>query len=250
MEWFAEENGDNKACTGKPKSMGGLPHELGSTGFGVSLAARIAADNAGFSLKGASVVVEGFGNVGQFAAKYLSEFGAVIVAASDSRGVICSSQGLDPEKLTEIKEAGGSVVQYPDADSGACDDILDIEADILITAAVPDLIKPGDVDRLKFRVIVEGSNIPMKVEVEELCFQKKILVVPDFVANAGGVISSYVEYIGGSEKEMFSMIETKITENTKRLLEKAQKDNAVPRHTALAMARELVREKCRICRVD
>ena len=117
-----------------------------------------------------------------------------------------------------------------------------MDADILVTAAIPDLIKHGDVGRLHFRAIVEGSNIPMTMAVEKLCHEKGILVVPDFVANAGGVISSCVEHEGGGEKEMFSTVEKKITENTRIVLEKANSEGVTPREAALEIAKERVRK--------
>ncbi len=249
MGWFAKANGSMESCTGKPRSMGGLPHELGSTGLGVFHATRIAASFAGVDLAKASIAIEGFGNVGQFAARFLSEHGCRIVAVSDSKGVIYNKKGIDFESLMRIKKETGSVTNYRTGSKNCCEGILDIDADILITAAVPDLIKAGDVDRLRFRLIVEGSNIPMTYEVEQLCSMKKILVVPDFVANAGGVISSYAEFARKKEKEMFKMIEEKITRNTRLVLDNAKKKNCMPRICALDMARSKVGEKCGVCDV-
>ncbi len=241
MEWFSKANGNNKSCTGKPASMGGLPHELGSTGFGVFHATKVAAEHAKIELKNASVAIEGFGNVGWFAAKFLSEEGAKLVAVSDSKGVIFNEQGIDFNELDKIKKETGSVVNYKPGEQA--DNILDVKADILITAAIPDLIKGEDVDKLSFKLIVAGSNIPMTAETEELCHKKGILVVPDFVANAGGVISSYVEYIEGNEKDMFKMVEEKITKNTKQVLEDAKSKDIPPRESAMEIAKERIRGK-------
>lgn len=247
MEWFAQANGSSEACTGKPKSMGGLPHELGSTGFGVFHATKIAARYANIDLKKASVAIEGFGNVGQFAAKYMSENGCRLVAVSDSQGIIHNDNGIDFNKLTTIKKETDSVINYKPGVNDCCESILDIKADILITAAKPELIRAGDVDRLNFELIVEGSNIPMTYDVEELCHMKGILVVPDFVANAGGVISSYAEYIRGDEKKMFKMIEEKISRNTTLVLENAKNRSCPPRLYAMEIAKERVRKKCQVC---
>ncbi len=243
MAWFVEANGDRKSATGKPKSMGGLPHELGSTGYGVYHSAMVAAGHAGLDPEKATVAIEGFGNVGRFAAKMMSERGCRLIAVSDSRGVIHNPQGIDFEKLAKVKKETGSVINYKHGKVHRCENLLDIEADILITAAIPDLIKPSDVARLKFKLIVEGSNIPMTHDVEERCHAKGILVVPDFVANAGGVISSYVEHKGGSERDMFRMIEEKIKKNTKLVLEKAEEIDDHPRDAALEIAKERVRKK-------
>jgi glutamate dehydrogenase (NAD(P)+) len=241
MQWFASEIGNNKACTGKPKAMGGLPHELGSTGFGVFHAAKTAAPRIGIDLTKATFAIEGFGNVGRFAAKHLTQCGCKLVAVSDSKGVMCRMEGIDFGELDRAKRETCSVTDY--AGAHRCESILDVEADVLVTAAVPDLIKPDDVDRLKFRLIVEGSNIPMQYKAEQLCHRKGILVVPDFVANAGGVISSYVEYIGGDEAKMFRMVEDKICRNTQIVLEEAEKLGIAPRKAALKIAEQIVRAK-------
>ena len=248
MKWFADSNGDNKACTGKPRRMGGLPHELGSTGFGVFHSTMVAMQYANLNLDKSSVAIEGFGNVGWFAAKFLSEAGSKLVAVSDSSGVVHNEDGIDFQRLSEIKKETGSVINYTPASRDCCDNILDVNADILITAARPGLIKVGDVDRLGFKLIVEGSNIPMTHQVEELCHMKGILVIPDFVANAGGVISSFLEYVGGDEKTMFEMVEEKIRKNTKLVLDIASGKRCLPRTCALEIARDRIRKKCRTCR--
>lgn len=249
MGWFAETNGDMKACTGKPESMGGLPHELGGTGFGVFHAARVASEFIALDLKRATFAVEGFGNVGKPAAKYLTQAGAQFVAVSDSRGTIYNRRGLSYEKLEGLKNRGLSVTHYALEGGGevceakSCDHILDIEADILITAARPNLIHYADVNRLHFKLIVEGSNIPMDFTVENQCHKKGIEVIPDFVANAGGVISSYVEYIGGGVERMFETIEEKVVKNTRQVLEAAGGKKRMPRKAALSLAKKRVVEK-------
>jgi len=248
MGWFAEANGDGRSCTGKPESMGGLPHELGGAGFGVFHAARVAAEIMGLDLTKATFAVEGFGSLGKPAAQYLSEEGARFVAVSDSRGTIYKSDGLSFEILATLKKEGASVIRYARQGGGevcdlrACDHILDVDADILITAARPNLINYGDVDRLHFKLIVQGSNLPMGWSVERACHKKGITVVPDFVANAGGIIASYVEYIGGGVQEMFDSIRDKVSRNTQMVLEESVKQNRMPRKHALSIARNRVRE--------
>tara|TARA_Y100000310_G_C20634638_1_gene790519 strand:- start:190 stop:1296 length:1107 start_codon:yes stop_codon:yes gene_type:complete len=249
MEIFSNAVGSKKACTGKPKEIGGIPHELGSTGFGVFHALKVACEHKNFELKDVSVAIEGFGNVGWFVAKYLSEVGAKIVAVSDSRGVICNKEGLNFEKLAETKKEKGTVTEYGDGEVLPSHEILKVEADIFVTAAIPDLIKENDVDNMKFKIIVEGSNIPMTSHVEELLYNRGVLVVPDFVANAGGVISSYVEYIGGSVDEMWKMVEEKVVKNTEHVLKTAEDKKCSPRECALEIAKKRVLDKCKICRV-
>lgn len=250
MGWYAKKNGSMKSVTGKPRKMGGLPHELGSTGFSVYHAAKVAAEHLNKKLKNMSFAVEGFGNVGFFAAKFLSQDGAKMLAVSDSRGVLYNKNGIDFEKLAKIKKEKGSVTEYRPGAILKGQDILKIKADILITAAVPDLIKVSDVDNLKFKLIVEGSNIPTTAEVEEYMHKKGILVVPDFVANAGGVISSYIEYIKGTEKKMFKLVEDKITKNTRIVLNIAKRQKVKPRDVAVKLAQDRVLRRCKICGVN
>ena len=248
MAVYAKANGSRKSCTGKPKSMGGLPHELGSTGFGVYHSALIALEQLGMNIKKISFAVEGFGNVGTFAAKFLSEAGAKLVATSDSKGVIYNENGIDYKKLMNVKKKEGTVVNYPGKVLPS-HDIVSVNADVLITAAVPDLISSGDVDKIKAKLIVEGSNIPTTDDVEDLMHRKGILVVPDFVANAGGVISSYAEYIGKNEKFMFNLVEKKVKANTKIVLQDAERKGIKPRDAAMRIAQDRVLKKCKICRI-
>lgn len=246
---FVKANGSKRAATGKPKDMGGIPHELGSTGFGVFHATKIAAQHTGMELKKARFAVEGFGNVGEFAAKHMTEAGARLVAVSDSKGTLYNKEGIDFKKLKKTKEETGSVTNYRPGKVLSNKDIVGVDCDILIPAAVPNLVLAGDVDNVKARIIVEGSNIPIAPEVEELLHKKGVLVVPDFVANAGGVISSYVEYIGKTEKEMFKMVEEKITRNTEIVLKDASVNHYYPREVAMNIAKKRVRAKCKTCRI-
>ncbi len=248
MEIFSKTIGSKKACTGKPEKMGGIPHELGSTGFGVSKSTLVALKYLKKDPKKLTFAVEGFGNVGSFAAKFLTENGMKLIAVSDSRGCLNVKDGIDFYKLNEIKEKTGSVINYP-GNKKTCEQIIATDADVLITAAIPDLIKIGDVNNVKAKLIVQGSNIPMREEVEEMFYKKNVLVIPDFVANAGGVISSYVEYINGSRQKMFKLVEEKITKNTELVLKESLKRKIKPRNAALEIAKARVRKKCTICRI-
>jgi len=248
METFAKANGSMKSCTGKPKHLGGLPHELGSTGFGVYHSTLTALKFLGKDVKGATVAIEGFGNVGVFAFKFLSEAGAKIVAVSDSKGVIYNEKGIDFKKLEKVKEEEGSVINYGEGKVLKNHEIIYVHADVLITAAIPDLIKGSDVEELKFKLIVEGSNIPMSEETERRLYKKGILVIPDIIANAGGVISSYVESINGTEKEMFKLVEEKITKNVKHILDLSKKEKIDTRDAAMRIAKERVLKKCKTCK--
>ena len=238
MMWFVEGNGSLKSCTGKPADLGGLPHELGSTGFGVYLATLEAAKFCKMEIKGASVAVEGFGNVGSFAAKLLADAGAKIVAVSDSKGAVYDENGIDVQKIIEIKKSTGSVINYQAGRIIKHEEIFKLPVDMLIPAAMPDVISEKNVNEVKAKVIVEAANIPMKVEMEDILHKRGILVVPDFVANAGGVISSYAEYRGYDKDKAFQLIEKKIVKNVKKVLRKAKKESIKPRDAAQAIAKE------------
>jgi len=252
MKWFAEANGNWHACTGKPASYCmkvfgkpgekcGIPHEYGSTGFGVAHATVVGANHIRLNIKGAAVAIEGFGNVGTFASQYLSGFGAKIVAVSDSKGVIYNENGLDVKKLLDVKQKTGTVVNYKPGKVLSNKEIFELPVDILIPAALPDVITKDNVGRINAKIVVEAGNIPMTSETEEILHKRGVLVVPDFVANAGGVISSYAEYNGHNPKKMFELVEQKIKRNVKIVLERARKENVKPRDAALRIAQERVK---------
>jgi glutamate dehydrogenase/leucine dehydrogenase len=240
MAIISETIGTPKAATGKPASMGGLPHELGSTGYGVFLATEVALEHAKIPLGGAKVAIEGFGNVGTFTAKFLTEKGAKVIAVSDSRGTVFLEGGLSYETLMQVKKEKGTVTAYPGATVLPASDLFSIKCDVLIPGARPNVIREDNMNAIKARVLVEAANIPMTPSVELALVNRGIVVVPDFVANAGGVISSYVEFIEGSEKEMFSMVKDRVTANTRLVFERAKGGNL--RAAALEIAKERVLE--------
>jgi glutamate dehydrogenase (NAD(P)+) len=240
MRWFVEGNGSIKSCTGKPIDLGGLPHEFGSTGFGVYHAVLSAVNFSKTEIKNATVAVEGFGNVGSFTAKFLWQAGAKVVAVSDSKGAIYNEDGIDIEKLIEIKRTTGSVTTYQPGNVVGHEELLKLPVDVLIPAAMSDVINETNVNEVKAKIIVEAANIPMKPEMEDVLYKKGILVVPDFAANAGGVISSYSEYRGYDKDRAFQLIEKKIVKNVKKVLRKSKKENVKPRDAAEALAKERV----------
>lgn len=240
MRWFVEANGHLDSCTGKPKELFGLPHELGSTGYGVAHATMVALDFMKLDVNNTRVAIDGFGNVGSFAAKFLSEYGAKIIAISDSKGCIYNPNGLDVEKILEIKKTTGSVVNYKDGEILDSSKIFEIPTDVLIPASLSDVINESNWNKLKAKIIVEGANIPMKIEIEKKLFEKNVLIIPDIIANAGGVISSYAEYKRMSEKEMFELVKEKITKNTRIILERSYSTGKNTRDVAIEIAKERI----------
>jgi len=242
MWWFADENGSLQSCTGKPADMGGIPHELGSTGFGVHHATLVALKHAGIDVNEAAIAVEGFGNVGSFAAKYLTEAGAKLVAASDSKGLIYNEDGLDFEKLRKVKDETRAVTNYKPGKVLPNEKIFELPVDVLIPAALADVIHDNNWQRVQAKILSEGANIPIRPHIENKLTDKGILIVPDFVANAGGVISSYVEYIKGTPADMFKEVKQRIKKNTKLVLDRTKEEDIYPRDAALEIAKERVRK--------
>jgi glutamate dehydrogenase/leucine dehydrogenase len=240
MGWFVEAVGDKRAATGKPIQMGGLPHELGSTGFGVANSARVAAELSGVNINGATVAIEGFGNVGTFAFKHLAAVGAKIVAVSDSKGSIYKKDSLDYATAIKTKREQKSVIHYKGAQKLSDDDFWALPVDIFVTAALTDAINERNKNLIKARIVVEGSNIPMRENIEDELWRKGIVIVPDFVANMGGVISSYAEYMGFGPEKMFELVEGKVTKATRNVMEKSLKEKRNPRSVAVEIAKEKV----------
>ncbi len=249
MAAYALANGSLRSCTGKPADLCigpcekcGIPHEYGSTGYGVFHATKLAAEHIGVKLKEGATAIDGFGNVGSFLAKYLSEFGAKIVAVSDSKGCIYNPDGLDYEKLKKVKEETRSVINYEPGQALMYEEIFELPVDILVPASIPDVINAQNVDKIKAKVIIEGANIPVTYESEKRLNEKGVLVIPDFIANAGGVISSYAEYIGENPQRMFQMVEERIVKNVRLVIDKAEKEKIAPRDAALKIAQKRVKK--------
>lgn len=239
MAWVREEIG---RAVGLPPEIGGIPlDELGATGYGLAHATEIAAGYCDLELAGARIAVQGFGSVGQHAARFLAERGAVLVAASDSRGAIHEPGGLDIESLRELKRAGKSVVDLEGVTPLERDAIIDVECDVWIPAARPDVIRADNVSRMKTRLIVSGANIPITADAEAYLHEQGILCVPDFIANAGGVICGAMEYARASQSAAFASIQEKVRANTRAVLERARQDGITPRQAATEMAVERVK---------
>ena len=250
MQWFVEAVGNLRVATGKPSKLChptgekcGLPHELGSTGYGVAQATAIAIRMKGLDIKQTTIAIEGFGNVGEFVLKHLVGMGAKIVAITDINGGVYDKNGLDEKMLLDLKRQKKSPAEYPGGTKIETGQIFGLPVDVLIPAAVTDSINDKNKNEIKAKIIVEGANIPMKESVEEELFRKGILVVPDFVANAGGVISSYAEYRGYSHEKMFRLVERKIKNATTAVLKRSLKENRNPRAVAMEIAVKRVEEK-------
>ena len=240
MAWVKDEIG---RAAGLPRVLGGIPlDEIGATGFGVAVAAEVAASEAGIPLKGSHLAVQGFGAVGRHAANFLSKRGAILVAVSDSQGAIQNQNGLDVDALIKHKKEGSPVHTFPGGQAIGRDELVGIKCDIWIPAARPDVLTENNVDQLKARLVIHGANIPATETAEQLMHKRGILNIPDFIANAGGVICAAVEFRGGSESQVMETIEEKIRTNTLEILERSKKENLLPREAAVKMACNRIRK--------
>jgi glutamate dehydrogenase (NAD(P)+) len=238
MAWVKDETGH---AVGLPRELGGIPlDEIGATGFGLAVAAEVAQEFSKVRLEGARVVVQGFGAVGRHAARFLASKGAILVAASDSKGAIADPYGLDINRLSGLKAGGRSVADYSGGEQLKVEGVISVDCDIWIPAARSDVILESNVDALKARLVLQGANIPASVKAEQRMHERGILSVPDFIANAGGVIAAAVEYRGGTERAAFETIAEKIAANTRSVLEGAASKRVPPRVSAIELARNRV----------
>ncbi|MEN8169670.1 MAG: Glu/Leu/Phe/Val dehydrogenase [Pseudomonadota bacterium] len=238
MAWIRDEV---ERVVALPREIGGIPlDEIGATGWGLSNVVDIALTYCDFPLEGARFVVQGFGAVGRNVSRFLADKGAVLVAVADSAGAIHNPEGIDVTALLALKEEGRCVTNYADAKSMGRDDVIDVECDIWIPAARPDVIHEDNVHRLNTKLVVEGANIPFTLGAEQALHEKGILCVPDFIANAGGVICAAMEYHGATESAAMQTIEEKLRRNTEQVLRMAKKEQCLPREASQRLARERV----------
>jgi glutamate dehydrogenase/leucine dehydrogenase len=247
---FAKENGSMKSATGKPASLCvkpglkcGIPHEYGSTALGVVQSAFTAADYIeDLDIDHATAAVEGFGNVGSFVVDYLNQIDIKVVAVSDSKGCIYNSNGLDFMKLLDVKTKTGSVVNYRPGKLLQNKDLFELSVDILIPAALPEVITKENVQKINAKLVVEAANIPIHPKIENVLSERGIMVVPDILANAGGVISSYAEYRGYNPKRMLELVQRKIKRTTVKVIETAINDGLELRDAATGIAQERIKK--------
>ena len=240
MAWVRDEVGRVVAL---PREIGGIPlDQIGATGWGLAHVAEVAADYCDIELEGARVAVQGFGAVGRNVTRFLIDKGCTLVAAADSRGSTYKADGLDLDILNSLKSEGKSVADYAGGTSGDRDSIIDVECDIWVPAARPDVIRDDNVERLNTKLLLEGANIPATRTAEARLFEKGILYVPDFIANAGGVICAAMEYHGANESAVMATIKDKVMRNTNQVLERVQREGIPPRQAAEDLALERVRK--------
>lgn len=243
MAWVRDEIG---RAVGLPREIGGIPlDEIGATAWGLLHAIETACEFQGRELAGARIAVQGFGAVGKHSARFLAEKGAVIVAVADSQGAVSCADGLDVQQLIDLKNSGGSVIDSPAQNGvshGDRESILDVSCDIWIPAARPDVIREDNLDRLQASMIAPGANIAVTAGAEALLHARGVLCLPDFIANAGGVICAAMEYQGASEAAAMQIIEEKLRNNVRTVLEISGREACQPRQAAVDLAMQRVKK--------
>lgn len=229
-----------EVVTGKPVSLGGSYGREGATGRGVAICAKEAAEHIGMVLNGASVVVQGFGKVGSWAARILDEMGCRIVAVSDSKGAIYRKEGINPRKLLEHKKATGSVTGFEGCNRISHEELLELDCDILVPAALENAITEKNADQIRARMISEGANGPTTPKADEILYERGVFVIPDILANAGGVTVSYFEWVQNLNRDRWSL--TQVNERLEERMREAfhevlklSEDNEVSMRTAAYM---------------
>jgi glutamate dehydrogenase (NAD(P)+) len=226
MAWYMDTYSMNVGhsvlgiVTGKPLEIGGSKGRPEATGRGVRVVAEEAAKYKGMDPKTATIAVQGFGNVGSFAAKLIQEeMGSKIVAISDVSGGLYNPDGFDIDEVIAYRDQNNGIIEgYPKGQKITNDELLALDVDILVPAALENAITVKNAENVKAKIIVEGANGPMTPEADEIILSKDIFVVPDFLANAGGVTVSYFEWVQGLQHYFWDI------EDVRRALHKIMKE--------------------------
>jgi len=259
MAWMMDEYsklvGKNQfgVITGKPLGIGGSIGRGDATARGGWYTIREAAKECGMDLKKATIAVQGYGNAGYFAA-YLgnSLFGCKIVAVSDSKGGIFSSGGLNPEAVQKHKAKTGSVANFPNTKPVSNEEILESKVDILIPAALENVITERNARNIKAKIIAELANGPTTPEADDILYKNGVHIIPDFLCNAGGVTVSYFEMVQNfymyywEEKEIHEQLDKKMVTSYHSVLNTSKKYKINMRQAAYVVAVERVAEAMRL----
>ncbi|MCC7032363.1 MAG: Glu/Leu/Phe/Val dehydrogenase [Acidobacteria bacterium] len=248
MAWFSDTysmhvgHTSTAVVTGKPVEMGGSLGRREATGRGVMFTAREAAKHLGFSLAGATVAVQGFGNVGGIAADLLSEQGAIIVGVTDWQGGVYNAKGLDTKALLAHVAQHKTVAGFAGGEPLAADDLFGLPVDILIPAALENQITEANAGRITAKMVIEGANGPTTPQANKMLHDRGIFVAPDILANSGGVTVSYFEWVQNrhgyywTEREVNERLEAKMVQAFDAVLQTAQRYNVDMRTAAYIVA--------------
>ncbi len=241
------ETGLVESVTGKPPRIGGLPGRKEATGRGVSMTAKETANRIlNTNIDGLKIAVQGFGNVGSWTCHFLSDWGAKIIAVSDHMGGVYNGSGLDIPSLKEYVTQTGTVAGF-NGEKITNEELLNTEVDILIPAAIEDVITGQNAENIKAKVIIEGANAPTTRDADAILEERKIVVIPDILANSGGVVASYVEWRrakSGSitkSEETYRTVDSLISESFADVARMSEENEVPYRDAAFALAlKELI----------
>jgi glutamate dehydrogenase (NAD(P)+) len=247
MAWMMDAYGSRYGytpgiVTGKPVELGGSPGREEATGRGVVICARAAAKSRGIELEGARVVVQGFGNVGYWTSVLAAEQGAVVIAVSDVGGGTFNPRGLDLAELHRHRQEAMSVSTFPGGDKLSNEEIVEVECDILIPAAIQGVIDGRNADRVQAKLIVEAANAPTTPVADRVLEERGIVIVPDILANAGGVAVSYLEWVQNIQQFRWELddvnaeLRKKMTRATDQVLAAAEDSRCSLRDAAYDIA--------------
>ncbi|MBI4415617.1 MAG: Glu/Leu/Phe/Val dehydrogenase [Euryarchaeota archaeon] len=242
-----------EVVTGKPVGIGGSLGREEATSRGLMYATREAAKRTKMNLKGASVGVQGFGNVGYNYARLMhDEIGAKIVAVSDSRGGIYNPDGLDPMKVLAFKEKTGSVQGFPGSKKVTNEELLELDVDVLAPCALENVITSENAARIKAKIVAEGANGPTTPEADDIMYERGLVVLPDILANGGGVTVSYFEWVQNmqeffwTKREVDEKLEGQMVRSFESVWNMAQKEKVDLRMAAYMVAINRVAEAYRL----
>ncbi|KKK86769.1 hypothetical protein LCGC14_2759940, partial [marine sediment metagenome] len=231
----------------KPVGSGGLEGRDRATGYGVFLCIKLWMENKNLAIADKRFIVQGFGNVGYWAAFFMEKEGAVMVGVQDAFASIYSSQGIDVETLYgHIKANEGSVQNYPEANEIDKDDFFGLDCDIIIPAALGNQITQDNAPSIKAMLIAEGANGPTNVEGEKILLKSGVAIIPDILCNSGGVITSYFEWLQNRNGELWKLeevmqkLETKLGASFHNVLRAAEERNIEMRTAAYIIAIERI----------
>ena len=221
MSWFMDEysqiHGYTPAIvTGKPLQLGGSEGREAATGKGTAIVTRESAEKWGIDLKNAKVVIQGFGNVGSYAAKFLDEYGCKIIGVSDVSGALYDPDGLDISTLFDYNYKNRTIDGFNQGKKITNEELLSLECDFLIPAALGSAIHSSNVDNINCKIIIEAANGPVTKKAADILRKRKVKIIPDILTNAGGVTVSYFEWVQNlqqfkwTEDEVNSKLETKM----------------------------------------
>ena len=244
MDTYSQQTGFAQpgVVTGKPVDIGGSLGRTSSTGYGVIICAEKARQSQGKEISGATIAIQGFGNVGKHAAELGHQLGAKIVAVSDVSGGVYNGNGLNVPELIAYVNENKSLEGYADAEKISNEQLLELDVDVLAPCALDGVINENNAERVKASIIVEGANGPTTVKAGNMLSEKGVIIVPDILANGGGVIVSYFEWVQDianyywDEDQVFSNMKKTITRAFDRVLTFSKEENVDMRAAAMAVA--------------